>query len=258
VPTSIIAHSDALSDYNQLTARGYTIQYSDILAIQGRQCLVLLSSISGVGVHIRTLYIALATMLGPLHPFMVSMCTLLDDWIGVKMELPNLLALVPNSLAACIFWMALQFHYYSHATKTQSHLGPPTVPCMMELTKQLCLHIFGQLAPVLPACYLLATWQPPLPTNPLSPKTSEGTGSGRNNTQVLNPTPNLAFCTFNKVGWLGTGICKQPIPTTAKGQSMCLSYHLQNDATVIANALRTIGHTPQLKTTSYLPGQRQP
>jgi len=215
-------------DYNQLITRDHTIQYSYIQAIQGWQCLVLPCSMSGMGVHIWMLYIALAMTLGPLHPFTVTMCAILDDWVSAEMELPSLLALVLNGPATCVFWMALQFHYYFHADKTQSLLGPPTVPCMTELTKQLHLQIFGQLAPVLLACYLLAEYQPPLPTKPFSPKTPEGMGGSCNNTWVLNPTPNPVFHMLEKMGWLGASILKQSVLTTAKGQSMCLSYHLCN------------------------------
>ncbi len=61
------------ADYNHISARGTLVQYTDIQAIQGRQNLVLPSSTSGVGMHICTAYILLATLLGHLHPFMVSM-----------------------------------------------------------------------------------------------------------------------------------------------------------------------------------------
>ncbi len=97
----------ASADYDQLTSGGHTLQYSDILAIQGRQNLVLPNSTSGVGVHIRTSYIALATLLGPLHPFTLNMRALLEEWIGAEMELPSLLAPIPNGPAACVFWMSL-------------------------------------------------------------------------------------------------------------------------------------------------------
>ncbi len=156
------------------------------------------------------------------------MCALLDDWIGAEMELPNLLALIQNGPAACVFWMVLLFHYYFHDAKTQSLLGPPTVPCMTELMEQLHLHIFGQLAPALLACYLPAACQPPPTTNPLSPKQPDGMGGSCNNTRVLNPNPNPAFHAFDKAGRLGAGLLKQPVPTTAKEQPMCLSYHLRN------------------------------
>jgi len=218
----------ASTDYDQLTARGHTTQYSDILAIQGWQSLVLPSSTSGVGVHIRTSYIALAIILGPLHPFTMAMRTLLDDWIGAEMELPGLLVLIPNGPAACVFWMALRFHYYFHDAKTQPYQGPSPVPRMTELTEQLRLHIFGQLAPTLPTCYLPTAHQPLPLTNPFSPRIPEGTGGGSNATRVVNPIPNPAFHAFDKAGRLGAGILKQPVPTMANGQTMCLSYHLHN------------------------------
>jgi len=232
VPMGFSAQADssaaASTDYDQLTARGHTTQYSDILAIQGWQSLVLPSSTSGVGVHIRTSYIALATILGPLHPFTMAMRTLLDNWIGAEMELPGLLALIPNGPAACVFWMALQFHYYFHDAKTQPNQGPPPMLHMTELTKQLRLHIFSQLAPVLPTRYLPAMHQPLPLTSPFTPRILEGTGGGCNAMRVVNPIPNPAFHTFNKAGWLGTGVLKQPVPTMANGQTMCLSYHLCN------------------------------
>jgi len=60
--------------------------YANIQAIQGCQNLVLPTSTSGMGVHIHTAYLTLATMLGAYNPFMVSMHALLDGWVGTKME----------------------------------------------------------------------------------------------------------------------------------------------------------------------------
>jgi len=127
-----------------------------------------------------------------------------------------------------VFWMALRFHQFFHDAKTKTHLGPPTVPRMTKLTEQLRLHIFGQLASALPTRYLPATCQPLLPMSPLVPRTQDGAGSGRGGTRIQNLTPNSAFRAFDKAGRLGAGILKQPVPTTAKGQPMCLSYHLRN------------------------------
>jgi len=132
------------------------------------------------------------------------------------MELPGLLALVQNGLAVCVFWMALRFHYFFHAAKTQALLGLPTVPWMTKLTEQLHLHIFGQLAPVLPMCYLPAAHQPLPPANPFSPRMLDSARGGCNSTRIQNPTPNPDFHAFDKAG----------VPMTAKGQPMCLSYHL--------------------------------
>ena len=245
MPAGFSAQADesaaASADYDQLTAGGHTIQYADILAIQGHQSLVLPSSTSSVGVHIRTAYIALATVLGPLHPFTVTTQALLEDWLGAEMELPGLLALVQNGPAACVFWMALRFHQFFHDhAKTKIHLGPPTVPRMTKLTEQLCLHIFGQLAPALPTRYLPATRQPLPPTSPLVPRTPDGAGSGQRGTRIQNLTPNSAFRAFDKAGRLGAGILKQPVPTTAKGQPMCLSYHLRNACN--SDCPRAAGH----------------
>jgi len=75
------------------------------------------------------------------------MHTLLEDWVGAKIELPGLLAPVANGPAACVFWMTLRFHYFFQAAKTQAGQGPPVVPCMTELTEQVLLHIFAQMAP---------------------------------------------------------------------------------------------------------------
>jgi len=47
-------------------------------------------------------------------------------------------------------------------------------------------------------------------------------------TRVQNPHPNTAFCTYDKAGQLGPAITKHPSPINAKGQPMCLSYHLHN------------------------------
>jgi len=115
--------------------------------------------------HICTTYISLTTLLGILHPFTLNMWALLDEWMGAKMELPGLLAPTLHSPAACIFWMSLQFHYFFHVAWTQLDQGPPTVPHMTELTKQLCLHIFAQMAPALPPHYLPT----PIPATQLAP-----------------------------------------------------------------------------------------
>jgi len=218
----------ASADYDQLTSGGHTLQYLDILAIQGCQNLVLPNSTSGVGVHIRTSYIALATLLGPLHPFTLNMRALLEEWVGAEMELPSLLAPIPNGPAACIFWMSLRFHIFFQAAKTQPNLGPPAVPRMTELTEQLRLHIFERLAPPIPARYLPAAWKQPTPSE--GPKTTgDGReGLGRNSTRILNPQPNQAFRAYDKAGKLGLGVIKHPAPKTGNGQAMCLSYHMQN------------------------------
>jgi len=153
----------AAADYDHLVTGGHTIQYSDIQAIQGRQNLVLPTSTSSVGVHIHTAYVTLATMLGVYHPFTASMRVLLDEWVGAEMELPSLLAPIPHGAASCVFWMTLRFHYFFFASKTQPDQGPPSVPNMTELTEQLRLRIFSQMAPSIPARYLPAR---PLPENP--------------------------------------------------------------------------------------------
>jgi len=118
----------AAADYDHLAAGSTAIQYADIQAIQGRQNLVLLSSMSGVSVHIRTAYISLATILGILHPFTLNMRALLDEWVGAEMELPGLLAPIPQGPAACVFWISLQFHYFFHAARTQPDQGPRPCP----------------------------------------------------------------------------------------------------------------------------------
>jgi len=150
------------------------------------------TSTSGVGIHIQTSYIALATLLGTLYPFMLSMRALLDKWVGAEMELPSLLASIINRPVAYMFWMTLQFHLFFHAARTQPNLGPLTVLCMTEL-KQLRLHMFKWLALPLPACYLLATWkQPTITTGPKT--TGEGVeGTSQSSTWVLNPQPNPTF-----------------------------------------------------------------
>jgi len=159
---------------------------------------------------------------------MLSMWTLLDEWVGAEMELPSLLAPIPNGPAACVFWMSLQFHIFFQAAKTQPNLGLPTVLCMTELTEQLCLHMFKRLAPPLPARYLPVSWKQPTIAD--GPKT---TGKGReglgwNSTRILNPQPNPAFRAYDKAGKLSMGVLKHPAPKTGNGQSMCLSYHMRN------------------------------
>jgi len=173
-------------------------------------------------------YSALTTILGPLHPFTVTTQVLLEDWLGAEMELPGLLALVQNGLAACVFWMALRFHQFFHDAKTKAHLGPPMVLQMTKLTKQLCLHIFGQLALALPTCYPWLHASHCHPQFLLSPEHQMVPEADMVAHASKNLTPNAAFHTFNKAGQLGAGILKQPVPMTAKGQLMCLSYHLQN------------------------------
>jgi len=101
--------------------------------------------------HIWCAYVALATILGIYHPLTMAMQALLDNWVGSEMELPGLLAPIQNGAATCVFWMSLQFYYYFQATRMQLGLGLPPIPCMMELMEQLCLHVFAQIAPCLPA-----------------------------------------------------------------------------------------------------------
>ncbi len=218
----------AAADYDHISAGGTLVQYSDILAIQGRQNLVLPNSTSGVGVHIHMAFITLATLLGHLHPFTINMRTLLEEWVGAEMELPSLLAPMANGPAACVFRMTLWFHYYFQAAQNQAGQGPPVVPRMTELTEQLRLHIFAQLAPPLPARYLPVSRPVPWGPTPSGPKPPpEGTG-GRASTRVLNPQPNAAFRPFDKAGKLGTGILKLAAPKTPQGQAMCLSWHMRN------------------------------
>jgi len=97
----------AATDYDHLLVGSTAIQYADIQAIQGHQNLVLPNSMSGIGMHICTAYISLATLLGILHPFTLNMRALLDKWVGAKMELLGLLTPILHGLAACIFWMSL-------------------------------------------------------------------------------------------------------------------------------------------------------
>jgi len=105
--TQALESMAAAADYDHLNCGGQAMLYTDIQAIQGRQNLVLPMSTSGVGMHIRTAYLTLATMLGAYHPFMGSMHALLDEWVGTEMELPSLLAQVPNEPATCVLWMTL-------------------------------------------------------------------------------------------------------------------------------------------------------
>jgi len=173
-------------------------------------------------VHIRSAYVALATILGIYHPFTINMRTLLDDWVSAEMELPGLLAPIPNGAAACVFWMSLRSYHYFQAARSQLGQGLPPVPHMTELMEQLRLHIFAQMALPIPARYLLAG----CPGQP-GPRTAHDDGPNRG-TRVQNPHPNAAFRTYDKAGRLGPAITKHPAPTNAKGQSMCLSYHLRN------------------------------
>jgi len=55
-------------------------------------------------------------------------------------------------------------------------------------------------------------------------------GGGQNSTQILNPQPNATFHPFNKAGHLETAVTKHPTLTTAKGQPMCLSWHMLQNA----------------------------
>jgi len=178
--------------------------------------------------HIHTAYILLAALLGHLHPFTVAMRMLLDEWVGAVMELPGLLAPITNGLAACIFWMALQFHQFFQAAQTQPGQGLPAVPCMTKLIEQLHLHMFAHLAPSLPARYLpTGQWNPP-GAGAGGQKTPTDRTRGQNSTRMLNPQPNATFHAFDKAGQLGTSITKHPAPTNAKGQPICLSWHMQN------------------------------
>jgi len=220
----------AAADYDHLSAGGTAIQYADIQAIQGRQNLVLPSSMSGVGVHIRTAYISLATLLGIMHPFTLNMRALLDEWVGAEMELPGLLAPIPQGPAACVFWMSLHFHYFFHSARTQPDQGPPTVPRMTELTEQLRLHIFAQMAPALPPRYLPAlipTARPVPVQNAHRALLVEG-GAARASTRIQNPQPNTIFRPYDRAGRLGTAITRHPVPVNAAGMPMCLSFHMRN------------------------------
>jgi len=86
--TQLLESSTSAANYDHLvTGRNSIHQYLDIQAIQGHQNLVLPTSMSGVGVHIHTAYIMLATMLGIHHPLLASpasmnMRALLEDEWG--------------------------------------------------------------------------------------------------------------------------------------------------------------------------------
>jgi len=212
----------AAAAFDQITAGGAVVQYADLQAIQGRQNLVLPTSTSGVGVHIRSSYVALATILGIYHPFTLNMRALLDDWVGAEMELPGLLAPIPNGAAACVFWMTLRFHNYFHSARTQLGQGQPAVPNMTKLTEQLKLHVFAQLAPPIPARYL-----PVGRLGQLGPRVNSDDAPNRG-TRVQNPHPNPAFRAYDKAGRLGPAVTKHPAPVHMNGKPMCLSYHLRN------------------------------
>jgi len=156
-----------------------------------------------------------------------------DDWVSAEMELPGLLAPIPNGAATCIFWMSMQFYYFFHAARTQPGQGPP-IPCMTKCTKQLHLHFFAQMAPCILAWYLLAGC--PGQLGPKVPSDETPICS----TWVQNPHPNVAFHAYNKVGCLGTVITKHPAPMTTKAQPMCLSYHMRNMCN--SNCLRAADH----------------
>jgi len=82
----------------------------------------------------------------------------------------------------------------------------------------------------------------PVPWGPTSGSTQtppEG-GGGQVITHVLNPQPNTAFCLFDKAGKLGVGILKHLAPKNAKGQPMCLSWHMRNACN--SNCLRVADH----------------
>jgi len=226
----VLESAVAAADYDHLSAGGTAIQYADIQAIQGQQNLVLPSSMLGIGMHICTAYISLATLLSILHPFTLNMQTLLDEWVGAKMELPGLLAPIPQGPAACVFWMSLQFHYFFHSAQMQPDQGPPTMPCMTELTKKIRLHIFAQMALALPLCYLPtpipATQPAPAQNAPRATLVKGGTTWV--STRVQNPKPNSIFCPYNRVGRLGTTITRHSVPTNTAGMPMCLSFHMQN------------------------------
>jgi len=149
------------------------------------------------------------------------MWVLLNNWVSAIMELPGLLAPIPNGAAACVFWMSLCFYQYFQAARMQLGQGLPPIPCMAKLMEQLQLHVFAQMALPLPAHYLPAGCprQPgPRATNDDNPNWGM---------RVQNPHPNTAFCAYDKAGQLGPAITKHLAPIT-KGQPMCLLYHLQN------------------------------
>jgi len=207
----------AATAFDQITAGGVVVQYADLQAIQGRQNLVLPTSTSGVGVHIRSSYVALATILGIYHPFMLNMRALLDDWVSAKMELLGLLAPIPNGAVACVFWMALRFYCYFHSARMQLGHGQPVPPDMTELTEQLKLHVFAQMAPPIPACYLPAgcLGQPGPWVN--------GDDTPNRGTRVQNPHPNAAFQAYDKAGRLGPAVAKHPAPAHTNRKPICLS-----------------------------------
>jgi len=175
--TQALEGAAATADYNHISVGGTLVQYADILAIQGHQNLVLPNSTLGVGIHIRMAFITLATLLGHLHLFTISMRSLLEEWVGAEMELPSLLAPIANGPATCVFWMTLRFHCFFQVAQNLPGQGPLAVSRMTKLTEQLHLHVFAQLAPPLPVRYLPAT-QPapwgPMPSGPKTPRKEPG------------------------------------------------------------------------------------
>jgi len=219
----------ASNDYDEITRGGQQINYHDYQAIQGRHHLVLPTSTSGVGVHIRTAYITLATMLGAYHPFTANMSDLLEAWVGAEMELPNLIAPIPNGAASCVLWMTLRFHQFFAAARTYPMRGTPQAPNMTEIVDQLRLLTFQHLAPPIPIKYLPTGRPGPAPRiTGTPPDPGFGGNEGRPGNRVVNPTPNAAFRAYDKAGRLGTVLAKHPVPTNAQGKPVCLSYHLRN------------------------------
>jgi len=145
------------------------------------------------------------------------------------MELPNLIAPIPNGATSCILWITLCFHQFFQSTQMNPAQGTLPALQMTELVDHLQLLIFQHVAPPIPAKYLPtgwvgttqhAAWAPPDQAN--------GGNEGHPGNRIQNPTLNVAFCSYDRARRLSAVLTRHPIPTNAQGRLICLSYHMCN------------------------------
>ncbi len=209
----------AAADYDHITMGSQQINYSNIQAIQGCQNLVLPTSTSSVGVHIHTSYITLAMM-----PH-----ALLNKWVRAKMELPNLIAPIPNGATSCVLWMMLCFHQFFQTAWMNPAQGTLPPPRMTKLVDHHQLLIFQHMALPIPIKYLLARWPGMTQCATWAPlEQANGGNKGHPGNRIQNPTPNAAFHPYNRARRLSAILARHPVPTNAHGRPVCLSYHMHN------------------------------
>lgn len=226
------------------------MSYADLQAVQGRQSLVIPVTAYSVSVHIRTLYVALATVLGKDNPFAEAVKMLMEEWME-ELNVVRFLDPVRNGPACCTMYLTLCCHEYFTTARTRSSLGMPGKPPVDDLMKLLRRYQFASVATQVPAEY----WPEAAPKAATPAAAPKAAASGApaaaaiaagKQVQVVNKKPNATFRKYDGAGALKPGIDRAwannetGIPKNAGGHQMCLAFHLRNSCS--SNCSRAADH----------------